>query len=376
MATRPSIKVRFQSPSNPAVTVLMSSSVMTGCSWSYGRQRLTDSFQGNSCQVYGIKPTDVTAWPEIGTAMSVEVIDRTNANYNAWFVGACSNVEIQYGLIPALDTFTITIESPLSRLGRQIATLTTTAGASASAAVTSLDALTPLDVLSNNSTYPFASTTSAQTIEQTITDHINLLARGEQAYVLESGLETQPADDAMEVTLLSSRTPYSFNTYTFSDTGAASPTVYRYNQLVFQSLADNYSTKVLVNATGFAQQDAGTGTFTLELDTINGSASEADNLAGYVKTILDLNQRTPTSIRFDGAGTDAGIITARMGQNYSGAQITFRGTTYYTLIEGASFSANASNWECELYLSSASYRPFLQLNSTASGILNTNKLGF
>jgi len=372
MATKPSVTVRFTQPGTSTV-VTLTSNVITGCSWSWGRQYVTDSFQGNTCQVFGIKPGNVTTFPELGAAISVEVTDASGAGQTAFFNGFCFNVEIQYGIIAALDTFTISLESPLSRLGRQTATLTTTAGSSITSAITSLDALTPLGVEYN--AFPFYSTTSAQTIEQTITDHINLLQRGEQCYVIELGNETVPEEDSTSVTFISNKTPKTLNSWTISDTGTTTSTTIRYEQINFQSMADNYSTKVIVNAVGFAQQDAGTGTYVYELDTINGSASQADDIAGYVKTMLDLNQRNPTSVRFNGAANNSPIQAARMGTNYDGVTITFRGTTYYALIEGCSFNANASNWDCELYLSALAYQPWFQLDSTQLGVLNTNKLG-
>lgn len=371
MATRPTITVKFRQPGS-STTQTFTANVVTGCSWTFGRQRITDTFQGNNCQVFGIKPSTVTTWPEIGASVSVVVTDRTSS-LTAGFVGTISDVEIQYGIIASLDTFTMTVESPLSRAGREIATLTTTAGASTYTMAENIDNLTNMRIGPAFVTSGFyACTTSAQTIEQTITDHVNLWQRTEQGRVGEYGDQTDPDITTMGAVLVGSRLAVSDNTFFFGD---ANPAHIKYNQLVFQSLADNYSTRVLVNAAGFAQQSDGTGTFVYEIDTINGSATEADNLAGYIKAILDLNQRTPTSIRFDGATTNSVDLCDFSGHGRGGS-ITFRGTRYDVAIQGGSFSANATNWEGELYVSSAAYLPFLTLNSSVYGIIGTNKLGF
>lgn len=371
MSTKPTVTIKFRQPGS-STTLTFTANVVTGCSWTYGRRNLTDSFQGNTCQVYGIKPADVTTWPEIGASVSVVVANTGTAN-TADFIGICTDVEIQYGIIASLDTFTISIESPLSRAGRQIATLTTTAGASTYDMAEDINDLTPLNIGPQFVTASFyGSTTSAQTIEQTVLDHVNLWQRTEQGRVLEFGDTADPDISTMGATLVGQRLGYSSGTFFFGD---ANPAHSKYNQVVFQSMADNYSTKVIVNAAGFAQQDSGTGTFTYEVDTINGSATEADNIAGYIKAILDLNQRTPTSIRFDGASNTSIIDIGSMSNHGRGGQLVFRGTTYQVFVQGGSFSANASNWECELYLSSAEYAPFLTLDSSTYGIIGTNKLG-
>lgn len=372
MATRPSITVKFRQPSS-STTRTFTANVISGCNWTFGKQQLTDSYQGNTCQVFGINPGNVTEWPEIGATMSVVVQDRATAQGAAYFVGVVTNVEIQYGLLTTLDTFTISVESPLSRAGRQIATLTTTAGASTFTMAESINLLTPMNVGPGyvGSAY-YANTTSAQTITQTILDHINLWQRTEQGIVSEYGDTENPDISTMGATLIGSRLGVTGSSFFFGD---SNPNNSKYSQIVFQSAADNYSTKVLVDAAGFAQQEAGTGTFTYELDTINGSAAQAKDVAGYVQTILELNQRTPTSFRYDGASNSVAAQYASIDRHNLQGEITFRGTTYRVFIQGGSFSANASNWEAELYVSSAAYAPWLVLDSTIYGIIGTNKLG-
>ncbi len=371
MATKPTITIKFRQPGS-GTTLTFTANVVTGCNWSYGRQRITDTFQGHNCQVFGIKPANVTTWPEIGAAVSVVVTDSATSQ-TAQFCGSLADVEIQYGTIAALDTFTMLIESPLSRAGRQIGSITTVANDSTYYMADKINALTPMDIgVGFLMPYQYAFTTSAQTIEQTVTDHVNLWAATEQGRVLEFGDATDPDLATLGATLVGTRLGPSTGAFYFGD---SNPSHSKYSQLVFQSLADNYSTKVLVNATGFAEQSSGTGSFNYEISTINGSATEAANLAGYVKTSLDVNQRTPTSIRFDGATNGTVITLGNQGNNNAAGKIDFRGTTYDVGIEGANFSANATNWECELFLSSNAYRPWLILGSATYGILDTNRLG-
>jgi len=57
-------------------------------------------------------------------------------------------------------------------------------------------------------------------------------------------------------------------------------------------------------------------------------------------------------------------------------RVDFRGTTYYSIIEGIELDAGVTDWSCALALSSSLQNAFLKLNNPVFGTLDNNKLGF
>jgi hypothetical protein len=56
--------------------------------------------------------------------------------------------------------------------------------------------------------------------------------------------------------------------------------------------------------------------------------------------------------------------------------VTLRGTTYYAIIEGASFTASPASSRYTFYLSGADLNSYLILDNVVQGRLNFNKLGY
>jgi len=56
--------------------------------------------------------------------------------------------------------------------------------------------------------------------------------------------------------------------------------------------------------------------------------------------------------------------------------VTFRGTTYYVTIVGASIEASPSSARYTFYLSDTDLTPYLILDDAVYGILDTNKLSW
>lgn len=164
---------------------------------------------------------------------------------------------------------------------------------------------------------------------------------------------------------------------TFTDVSADPSNYVRYTEIQFYSAAYNYGTKVTVQAAGLSDQSSGSGSYTQTFSTINETASQAANLAGYLKAKLDYSANVPYAITFSGAAnTQEAVSWADPVYVGYGLVVKFRGNTYNCIIEGVSFSANASDYQATLYLSASLQNAFLRLDNTVYGTLGNNKLGF
>jgi hypothetical protein len=160
-----------------------------------------------------------------------------------------------------------------------------------------------------------------------------------------------------------------------------------YNVLNFDSLADNFITEVIVNSPDFDPQVANVGaepyrSFTV--DTYATTQAQAEDIAQYLLATSQGQVIDPSDVSAVSSGQNTPQIDTF--QTYKGfiacfkdlplyfIQITFRGVTYTARIEGATINANPEETRTTLYLSSAEANPWLILDSSTFGILDTNKL--
>lgn len=340
--------------------------------WSYGRQNLLDQYSPASCNIYGRRPDLLGGTPAIGDFLTIYV---TEGGQSAIFGGVVADYRVIYGITSTYDTWELRLDGALSYVARTYTTITTTAGASTFAMANSISSAAPYSLVYVAGTpSQWGSTTSAQTLTDSLGTTMQTLVTTEQGTIQETtgGLLVQAA-----VLNIWPRNYASASTITFADDGTAG--AYKYNEIEFRGTADNYSTKVIVSATGFADQTSGSGDYQVNVDTISGSTTEAANLAGYIKTSLDLNQNLPFAIRFSGAlnqSTPAAISSGNPASTLAGAVVKFRGTTYKCRILGSDFMADQTDWQTTLYLSSSLANAWFVLGSTTNGVLGTNKLGF
>jgi len=171
-------------------------------------------------------------------------------------------------------------------------------------------------------------------------------------------------------------------TVSFSDT--LNDATHRiYDQLSFDSLADNYYTQVLVKSPGLADQTAERGSEpyrTFTVNTFSQSTSQMEDIANYVLTISQGQIIAPSSIsavtsgqhtqNLDTLGEDLWILCVA-----SIIEIAFRGETYFARIEGSTLTANPDQTRITYYLSPQEANAFFILDSSVSGVLDQNKLG-
>jgi len=332
---------------------------ISGVTWSYGKQNILDDYSGWTATLYGFNPGSWTT-PQIGEQVGFYL----SSGYIAPTVyGYVSNVRVRYGLKPAMDTYEITLEGTFAKAGRIYGSITTTATSTLYMAQ-SIAALSGGLLYTDNDLSIYGSTTSAQTLTGTVNDLAQLFMRTEGGYIME--------DNKMRGR---NRAVVANNTFT----DVPGDGNFKYEAIDFRSAVDNYSTQVIVQPTGLAQQSAGTGDYQAIVATINGSTVDASTVASFYKTQMDLNQTVPFTIQTSGAVSAAAPGAMRLAYpvaTHESVTVQFRGSSYVGQIIGADFDANSTTWSSTFYLTSSLAASFFVLNSTTNGILNTNKLGF
>jgi hypothetical protein len=118
----------------------------------------------------------------------------------------------------------------------------------------------------------------------------------------------------------------------------------------------------------------------LNLQTFNNSNAQALDFANYLLTqygstsfalaSVSCLAEAQNTMKLDNIGTGFWDCIG------AAVTVTFRGTTYYAIIEGASFTASPESSRYTFYLSGADLNSYLILNNTVQGRLNFNKLGY
>ena len=171
----------------------------------------------------------------------------------------------------------------------------------------------------------------------------------------------------------------------FSDTPASNQ--YSYDQIDFNSYADNFWTQVSVTPVGgsavtVTQAGATIPYRTYTINTLNSSTAQATDFANYLASLYATAQFRIASISCLMEATPwngyLDILASQSPASYMGMRISvkFRGTTYSAIIEGVTISATPESSRYTFTLSSAEQNNYLVLNSSVYGRLDFNRLGY
>ena len=176
----------------------------------------------------------------------------------------------------------------------------------------------------------------------------------------------------------------------FTDAGAGANKQI-YNQIEFQSLADNYYTRVTVDPESFGSATVtkvgATAPYrTYETNTFNSSTAQATDLANYLLSNYQTSRFAISSISASQRAQGTPMLLDEVGIRYGsagvyasiGAQISvvFRGNTYVCVVEGCSMTGTPDDTVYTFYVSGADLNSYLILNNTVFGKLDNNKLGY
>lgn len=176
------------------------------------------------------------------------------------------------------------------------------------------------------------------------------------------------------------------STINFSDV-ANNATNQVYNQINFDSLADNFYTQITVTpesagAATVTQVGASTPYRTYQTNTLNETTGQATDYGNYLLanygtarfaiSSVTCSSEAQSSFQLDKMGFSAALGTT-VGRQVS---VAFRGTTYQCIIEGVTMSATPASSSFTFHLSGADLNAYLILNNATFGRLDFNKLGY
>jgi hypothetical protein len=226
-------------------------------------------------------------------------------------------------------------------------------------------------------TSDFTPDMGAATISSTWGDWLN------QALVTLNGRMV----DCLYQDTISLRGPYTSYTCTvnFSDT-ANDATNQIYDHASFGSWSDNYYTQITVDPADYAAQTvtkaAAVAPYrTYTVNTLSASTGQALDQANFLLGQYQTQKFALTSVSCS-AEAQASFQLPTMGLTEFGylvgsrVSVTFRGTTYYSIIEGVSLTATPASSRYTYYLSGADLNNYLILGNAVFGTLDYNRLGY
>jgi hypothetical protein len=178
----------------------------------------------------------------------------------------------------------------------------------------------------------------------------------------------------------------SVSTVNFSDV-ANDATNQVYNQINFDSLADNFYTQVTVTpesagAATVTQVGASAPFRTYQTNTLNETTAQATDYGNYLLSNYGTARFAISSVTCSG-DAQASFQLDKMGVNGEfgktvGRQVSvaFRGTTYQCIVEGVTMSASPASSSFTFHLSGADLNAYFILNNAVFGRLDFNKLGY
>jgi hypothetical protein len=331
-----------------------------------GRINLTDNYSTGSVTITGIKP-NLLPTVKIGDIIYVTVsyTPPVGPGYSAQNNFRVTNVIVDYGIVPNEDTWTITGEDAFGAAGRAIFTKTFSGGSLAVLAATTIgtDVGVPVSVVSS---LPDAVTMSAQTFtDSNALEVITNLSNTGAGYLwaVDTNIYWYPRNWQTEVTYRN-----------FTDTGAGASPV-KYDSVQFATLADTAVTKVIVEPSGLASQSSGTGNNTFVVKTYSETTAEAADLAKYFAGSFNVDTPKPVqvSLLLNGQANTAPLLAL---SPLNGINLTFRGTTYSTIILGFTVTGTPSSTRITYNVISGDFYRYLILDNAVYGKLDENRLGF
>jgi hypothetical protein len=353
---------------------------------SRGRQRFQDNFTPTSCTIELI-PANTYALP-LALGQFIDVRNANTSTSPCYFAGTITDIERKYAM-------PYTSSSGAAPQDRIIITATAATGVLGKSSVANYllgttDCTNAIYLLGLNagvnSIFEYYSPVNNSTtlnINSGTFDLVNALLRTCQWFIddldgqrnIAYGTNTFPPGQGS-------------GSFTFSDAGTVG--AYKFTDLQFLSSVQNTFNQVQVVAPGLATQTSTTGSApytTLVYNTYNKTTSDALSLANYITRVQSTSTASPYSITTTtltaptcmtlGVLNDWTIYTTGLGAMTLGAAVTviFRGTTTTAQIQGINTTFYPDYGTVQLFLSPSLGTPFI-LNSSAFGVLDTNRLGY
>jgi hypothetical protein len=346
-----------------------------------GRVSVQDPYKAATANITGRNPADLPAI-QVGDFLLVEAYPPDESVQYYMFQGRIADVQIEFGIVEAMDRWTILAEDALANAGRLNVSGSWAAGLSTGEAASFLLAGTGVPFTVIDTYIERASKVSAQTFTNAnVLNVLNELIATEQGNITGGGNDAIIWQGRNEFTVSNPSARFTDDVQEVSVTPQLT-----YDTLKFKSMADSVANKVIVSPEGLAPQSFGTGTKSFELKSYDQTTSQAGDLAAYVQSTLTQTIDVPYSIsaRISSQGDLFLLQLAANGaQSRNFVEVELRGTTYNCIINGATVSADPSDARVQLNLFAADLSAFFVLDDNFYGVLQddgppafNNKLGF
>jgi hypothetical protein len=348
--------------------------------FSLGRQAQLDQIKASTGSFQMRYPTGyaspVTALVS-GTIIRIQ--NTTGTAYTIWS-GRIDNVSAQYGIpysggVGQADYLNVTFEGAFSVAGRMQGNNYAMAAGSIATQMTNASTQTGLTLTFDGAA---SQSLAATTVSSTWGDWINRVCQSTNSRIWDTY-------DYLSVAVIS---PFSsnINSVNFSDV-ANNATNQVYNQINFDSLADNFYTQVTVTPESFGaatvtKAGASVPYRAYQANTLNNSTSQATDYANYLLNNYSASQfaissftcmaEAQSSFQLDKIGASNNLAYSPGTQ----VGVAFRGTTYQCIIEGVTMSATPAGASFTYYVSGADLNAYLIIGNTTFGRLDYNKLGY
>ena len=338
-----------------------------------GRVQVQDPFKSATATVQG---RDLASLPTVVIGDTIVITAEIGVDVYDAFIGVVSDVQVTYGQVASMDTWTIFCEDSVARLGRSLTTDTFSWSAGLTTAQAAINTASDATggAVSLSSTGPFSSSTvSAQSPTNTNALQIlNQLAATEQGYLYASAPNQVTFRTRAEIGTWPLRGDFTDDSLvSVNDTAL-------FDQVVFRSQADSFYEEVVVEPEGLASQTAGSGARRYSFKSYDQTTTQAQNLADYVLATLQVQDSVPSSISAisEVQYNDVALVCATQAGTGIRCGLILRGESYNLFVEGSTITATPEQARFSLNLVSAEALNFFILDSTVFGRLDADKLGF
>lgn len=351
-----------------------------GASCNIGRRSQLDAYRANTATVEIRYPTGF-ATPDPDLVPGTEVRLKTDGGLVSGvptvrqiFAGSITDAAVTYGKPyyssqgPA-DILTITCESYFASLGRQQGLNYSVAANNLQSQITAVNAQFGTNI-STLSGFGSANDFSQTNISGSIADWANLV-------LLSMNGRMEDAGPTFGIVLKNQYFKLANVYNNFSD--VRGPSSNPYTEITFDSLADNFYTQVTVDPEDYAAQTVQTGSSpyrTYQVNTLNASTGQALDYANYLLSTYQNPELAISSFRvfLNDTSFNPSYGFSSIGTEI---QLTFRGTTYNCILEGATFAGDPERGVyATYYVSGADLNNYLLLDNAVYGRLDFNKLGY
>jgi hypothetical protein len=337
---------------------------------SQGRRSFQDFATPGTCELEILNPTTI---PELDVL--VQVFHGTTRIY----VGSVRDTEVIYSMVEGTDVLRVSAESLMARAGR--AELSRIARTSEDVEYMFLLACRAVDLAGwyelhwNNYV---ALNISYDAYQGTLLNYLQRI----QTTVVGTML-----DDKDYIILLQGDLPfYAQQGGGFTDVLPVTDEVV-FSGIRFGSKAEEYVTKVRIepNKDGLTPAERGDGYRSLVLESYSEDDAATEQLANTYLAAFTSVTPAPREVTIDVAAQSNTswldiIDLSQTGGRWPGGAwhqrqtVTFRGTTYPVVLQGYTLSATPDSARITFFMEPTTAYPYLRLDDTAVGVLNTNVL--